>query len=699
MAFNIKQALLPEGKAIPAHPALQGSDPISVYSPGAARKDSKLSQAEAARHLDSYGGTQAIDWVMDCVRLYADTTSTAEWHLEKDGKKLLNRKTFGYDGKLAPQGLVDLLEQPNPFMDYAELVDLLIIDLLLVGNAYWFKWRMNEEGHPLALYRLSPAHVKIIPSSFGPKGYEYNPPGAREPLTISPDEIMHLRLPNPHSAFYGMGLIKGGGRAYDVELALTDTMASYYENKADPSMIISSERRVPRDVFNKLRAQLRARVSGSRKTGELLVLEAGLKASTLTPSARDALYQEASTMSRDRIFSQFRTSPVLFGLLEQGGAGNKVADARREFDTKTMRPFMDKLQKRITHGLVSAWGLDYKIDYRYIMPVEELVKLAGDFAVTPGVKVREIREFLGPVGIHPSTGNKEIDEMVLNLPGEELDKDGQGGFADRPIGSEAGRPPKGENTKPFPQDGNLPPNSKVRQGKGLDDLFDRLDKIETKAVEQHPPDPLERERDEAVDDAATYIKQQLQDTIYPLERALLDHAEGKALGGRIRKSEAWITFANRIRSVLEAGAQRAISAAVIHSGSDAELDYDELAANVIDRSSNVDHITKTLRDSIVKKLADVEDREEANKIIRESVVAWRENQSETIALTEAMTAYNEGTLTVAELAGSTEVFVTDGRDHDEPCQEADGQTWSIDRARENRLEHPRCRRAFLPITV
>ena len=134
----------------------------------------------------------------------------------------------------------------------------------------------------------------------------------------------------------------------DLELAITDTMAAYYENRADPSMIVQSERRVPRDVFNKLRAQLRARTAGSSKAGELLVLEAGLKASSLSTSAADALFAELSKMSRDRIFTKFRASPMLFGLLDEQSGSNKVSEIRREFDNSAVRPFLAKLSTQIT---------------------------------------------------------------------------------------------------------------------------------------------------------------------------------------------------------------------------------------------------------------------------------------------------------------------------------------------------------------
>lgn len=728
MQFDLKRALAAqiEGKAITPHPALQGSDPISIYSPGASRQDAVLSQREAGRHLEAYGGDQAIDWVMDAIGLYADPASTAPFRLEKDdGTKLVEKKTPGTppDVEQGPQELYDLLKRPNPYVLYDELISLLIIDLLLVGNAYWLKWRTTADGKPLALYRMAPGYVKIVPSAFGPKGYEYQPPGAKEKLKIDdPTQVIHFRRPNPHSAYYGLGIIQGGGRSFDLELAITDTMAHYYENKADPSLIVESERRIPRDVKNKLHNQLRARSAGPNRAGELMLLEAGLKANTLSPNARDALFDDLSRMSRNRVFSKFHVFPDLLGIIDEQAGADKVGDHRREFDNSSLIPFFKRLQTKITESLVAAWGCEYFIDYRYQMSVEDIVKTGSDFAAVPGIKVREVRRYFAPLGIEESTGDEDIDETVLNLPGENMDATGQGvdggpGLADRGAASEAGRPPKGENTAAFPK------GAAVRQPsqKALS-YRERLARIEAKALvqegnvsvgnrlkgEQRPPDSLERARTDDINSIQKEIERGLDNATHTLERGLLDHLEGKAVRvdivKRVKNSKSWTTFTNMITSTLEDAATRAVSTSIIHQGeaghsTDEEFDYEEIAKSVVHRPSGVRSIVNTLKDRIVNSLKEAKDTNGDLPSLRQSVTGtlrtWKEGQAEAIADTEATHAYNEGTLTLAETLGMEDVFVTDGQDHDEPCKEADGQTWTIEHARENRLEHPRCRRAFI----
>lgn len=739
-----------QGKAIPNHPALRDNVPTTTYVPGGRpqRKPGELSQSEARRHMQAYGGNEAMDWIMDCVDLYADTASSAPFRLLKDGTQhwMPNDEDRPEGAPLIEQQLADLLTMPNPYMDYIELMQLLVIDLLLVGNAYWYKYRMSDDGKPLALYRLSPLDVKVVPGPYGIESYSYQPSGAKRKLKIDPKELVHFKRPNPHSPYYGLGVIKGGGRPLDLELAITDATAHYYENRADPSLIVQSERRVPRDVFRKLTQQLRARASGPRNAGELLVLESGLKASTLSRTAADAMFKEIGSASRDRILAMFRVHPKLLGLASAGGADDKVQDARREFDNKTMRPFLDKLERRLTTQLLSAYGYEYVIDYKYIMPVEELVKLASDLGSVPGIMVKEVRGFLADGKVIPTatTGDKEIDDLVLNLPGEDADEDGQplegdAALADRSLPREPGRPPLGENTAAIPRNGGaLPAGARARRKTGtkalsVSDVLDRLDDLgqihSVKAVpnleqegrttignrlpdEKRPQDSLAGARERQVDAIVGTTTQEIMQAVTTLERLLLDHSEGKAFDGgslvrRIRSSEAWKAFMGLMTSALEKATRQAASVAAMqqleagHRPED-EVDYDAIAKSIVYREDGVRSITDNLKSDIVQKIAKVLEegggKQEVDAAIRESVDFWRQGKAETVALTEATHAYNEATLTVFEQSGIKEVVVYEEEDApDEPCQEARHQVWTIPEARKRRIEHPRCRRAFVAV--
>ena len=742
MGFDLRKfARVPQqdAKALQPHPALMSPDPITVRGGRDGRRVG-FSQREAPRHLQAYGGRQdAIDWVMDCVRLIAETASDAEWYFEQKGERLLNHEgpQSPYGMKAAPMMAVKLFEDPNPYMGWSEHIELTIIDFLLVGNAYWMKWGMNEAGQPLALYRMSPAHIKVVPGPLGIEGYEWHIPDVmEEAIELPPEAVVHFRQANPHSPYYGMGIIQGGSRPLDLELALTNTQATYFEKGAHPSVVLQSDRRVPDVVLKKVAATFRALYGGSNNAGEPLVLQAGLKAEKMSPDAHQAMFEALTKLSRDRILAMFRVPPPMLGIME-GTGDTKLNEAQRIFDSKTMRPLLDKLQWAITRGVTSAWDLDFVIDHKYVMPIEERVKLMSTFAQVPGVKLREIREFGGlqPLG-------DERDEWVLNLPGEDgTEEDHDGGLPDRNLAGEPGRPPNPENTRRFPDGAEVSTGAKARgtvqrapgepvEHKSIlkppepkpaltpEEIARRL---EAKAIvlEQRerndlerriipPDDVLRDDRTTEIDSIVADLTRELADAAYPLERALLDHAEGKAEGTvyqRIKKSAAWSTFSDTVSAALDRALRRAASVSAQHEGRQGrvptdEIDYDAIIDSIMGRPEGSEAIVKNLKDEIAQKVLQIQrkggSRDDVERAIRESVDFWRQTKAETVALTEATHAYNEVTLTVAELTGHSEVHVFDGDDNDEPCQEANGQRWTIGFAREHRLEHPRCRRAFAP---
>jgi len=723
-----------EGKALIPHPALRDNGtPIEVLDLGRpGRTRGPISQAEAKRHTNAYGGREDnIDHVMNCVRLYCDAAANAPWHLEKKGERLRRMDEDVQDAAIGPIALYKLLDAPNPYQDYEEMIQLLVIDLLLTGNAYWYKWRANEQGQPLSLFRLAPSYVKIVPGDMGPIRYEYKLPdaGQRKPLKISLKEMIHFKLPNPHDPYYGLGVIQGGTKPLDLELALTDHQTNYFQKGAAPSLVVQSDRRIPRDVLKKLQNQLRGRYAGSRNAGEMMVLEAGLRAESLSPDATKAQFEALSKMSRDRIHAMFRVHPKLLGISTSEGT-DKAQDAQRVFDFNTLQPFFGVMSRRISRALAQAYDVDYVIDHRYRLPKEEQVKLAGEFAALPGVTVKEVREFADL----PPTGDPEIDDLVLNLPGEEgMEGDTRNGIPDRNLPGEAGRPPKGENTRTIGQVGKgvrKVSEARVRRRrpseKALDQIMAELEGLEPEGKAPvaetvfesaniiAPSDPFGPRRDEEINAIMADLEKDLADAGRLLERDLLDHVEGKAfnsnnLRSRVRRSAAWATFETRVADALENAIKRGLSrAAVMWGGAgrtpEDELDYDSMAKELMYRQGGLRSIIKTQKDRTSKKLALALEagggQKEADAAIREAIKVWVDTQASLIADSEATIAFNEGTLSVAELTGATEVYVFEEEDApDEPCQDARGSVWSIEHARENRIEHPRCRRNFVPLNA
>lgn len=409
----------------------------------------RFTQGAAARYMQTYasGNENAIDWVADAITLIAETAATADFNLYNTGskeRKPIPKRRYDADSNehIAPQDLVNLLERPNPWTTWEEWIELLIVDWFLAGDHFSLLFRPDEAtGRPLAIYRLPPQLVEPVAGEGELIAYyKYNAPGISEPVKFDPEDILKVRRPNPHDPLRGASIIAGAPRLYEMEIALTDTQAAYYERGAKLTGVLESERNINDGIIAKIRRQFMGLYGGTDNAYQVAVLERGLKFNAISNSAADAEFGPMSELSRDRILAMFKIPPGMLGLGEGGGSG-ATEEERRTYANGTIRPMLKRLSKIITYGLVDRWGLEFKFEYEYQMPIEDQVNLASTFASVPGVTVREVRAFLKL----PPLGTPD-DELVLNLPG---DNENDSEVKDRNLGGEAGRPPKGENTATF----------------------------------------------------------------------------------------------------------------------------------------------------------------------------------------------------------------------------------------------------------
>src|SRR5665811_2374567 len=124
-----------EGKAAGPRAAIPGSRTAAaeVYGTTLGRSgNTRFAAASAKRQLEAYasGTDKAMDWVADCMGVIAETAAHAEWHLETyEGDEVPRTRAEAEKGaRLADPWLVQLLEEPNGYQSWEELIELFVID-------------------------------------------------------------------------------------------------------------------------------------------------------------------------------------------------------------------------------------------------------------------------------------------------------------------------------------------------------------------------------------------------------------------------------------------------------------------------------------------------------------------------------------------------------------------------------------------
>lgn len=434
----------------------------AVYGSGRNVAGGHYAASTAKRQLEAYasGHQRSIDLVADCLEAITETASAANYHFEdSEGKVLVRQRSEAEKhARLAPVDLVELFAHPNPWMSYEELLELSWIDWLLTGDSFTLKFRPDSAGRPLALYRLAPYLVEVEPGEQGDLigGYRYSVPGADD-VVFSPDDVVHIKRPNPHDPYRGAGLISAGPRIFDMEVALTETKANYFEQGTRLSGVLESDNSISPGLIESIRTEFAGLFSGSGRDWLVPVLQRGLHFKPMQGNAAEAEFVQLTEQSQERILAKFRVPRSKLGLPIESSSTTQPAEERRNFATDVMRPSLNKYQTAWSDQLtVPGWGLSYVIEFEYEMPIEDRIKLAGEYAKLPGIMVKEVREFAGR---DPLEGdNAQFNDLVLNLPGE---NDNGSDVKDQPLPGEGGRPPNPENTEAITEESVNKPDAAV----------------------------------------------------------------------------------------------------------------------------------------------------------------------------------------------------------------------------------------------
>ena len=183
-------------------------------------------------------------------------------------------------------------------------------------------------------------------------------PRACRPETFGPDEIIHLKYPNPLDPHYGLSPLQANALTVDANTELQKSRVPDVPRR--PAAGHRAADRADADRADRARGWKRsctAQFGGRENWHRPLVLEQGLKASpwTLTPAEMD--YLNSSRMTRDEIFALFRVPAPIAGIVENMGLGADIwFGARVMFCEGTVQPKLDLIGQALTRDLGRRYG-------------------------------------------------------------------------------------------------------------------------------------------------------------------------------------------------------------------------------------------------------------------------------------------------------------------------------------------------------
>ena len=271
------------------------------------------------------------------------------------------------DGTMDEHPVLDVLKKPNSRQSGAEMLDALVCNLLLSGNAYLEAVQLNDQLRELHLLR--PDRVSVVAGEDGwPCAYEYAAGGSAirfDQTDTGLPPILHMILHSPLDDHYGFAPIEAAQMALDIHNVASSWNKALLDNAARPSGALvyqGGEGNLTEDQFSRLKNELEESFQGARNAGRPLLLEGGLdwKAMSMTP--RDMDFFEAHRSAAREIALAFGVPPQLLGIPGDSTYSN-YQEANRAFWRQTILPLLCKIAASLENWLQTLYGDELNIQF------------------------------------------------------------------------------------------------------------------------------------------------------------------------------------------------------------------------------------------------------------------------------------------------------------------------------------------------
>lgn len=287
----------------------------------------------------SYSGVRVTDLtamqqatVWSCVYLLADTVS----NLPVGGF----RKVAGARQPIDPDPI--LLREPSAGTDMATWLSMLMVSLLLRGNAYGLITTRDNLGYPTQIEPLHPDEVTPRRER-GEKRITYRLNGEIHQAI----DIMHVRGLMFPGMIEGLNPIQYARQTVGLALASQEYGAKFFGESAHPSGILEAEGDVSDTAAQAVLSKWETNHANRSRRPALLT--GGLKWKPISLSPEESQFLETRGYSRSEIAGFFRVPPHMVGDMDKNSTwGRGVEEIGLQFATYTLQPWIGRFEKVLT---------------------------------------------------------------------------------------------------------------------------------------------------------------------------------------------------------------------------------------------------------------------------------------------------------------------------------------------------------------
>jgi len=165
-------------------------------------------------------------------------------------------------------------------------------------------------------------------------------------------EVLHLKDVSDDGLLGRARLARAHGALFNA-LAVQEFASSYMQNRAVPSIVITTEGNYSEDQFKRFREQIHNAHTGPSKAGRILLLDKSRDVKVISPSAEDIELLDSRKFAAEEIARLFQVPPPLVGIWDNSSFTNSET-AGRWFAQHTLGPWLRRIEAEIERKLLSG---------------------------------------------------------------------------------------------------------------------------------------------------------------------------------------------------------------------------------------------------------------------------------------------------------------------------------------------------------
>lgn len=204
-----------------------------------------------------------------------------------------------------------IFKKPNDYQTFWEIKYNLAFHFAIYGNSYLIKLR-DKLKVPRALVQVRPFSITPYYEDKKLKYYKYN--NGNENIELNPDDVIHLRYPNPENMLEGKPIISNILSQVEVDVLQTKYQQQFYRSGGFLGQTFVAKQELSDKTFKRLSEVLEKRYGGGYENAYKVALLELVEPIKQAYSIKDMELTLQRQLSRDEILAAFQIPKILAGI-------------------------------------------------------------------------------------------------------------------------------------------------------------------------------------------------------------------------------------------------------------------------------------------------------------------------------------------------------------------------------------------------